>query len=46
MDRFIAVHMIRVRIRPLAPTREPAMMSSELSSTKPVAEAARFVGFE
>ena len=33
--------MIWVRIRPLAPTSEPAMMSSGLSSTNPAAEAAR-----
>ncbi len=40
MDLFMALHMIWVRIRPLAPTSDPAMMRSGLSSTKPVVEAA------
>jgi len=37
----MATLMIWVRMIPLAPTRAPAMMRSVLSSTKPVAEAAR-----
>ena len=39
-ERFMEVHMICVRITPLAPTREPAMMSSGLSSTNPAVDAA------
>ena len=39
-DRFIALHMIRVRIRPDAPTSDPLMIKPVLSSTKPVAQAA------
>ena len=40
-ERFMALHMMRVRISPDAPTSEPAMMSRLFSSTKPVAQAAR-----
>ena len=40
-DRFIARHMIRVRTMPEAPTSAPAMISPELLSTNPVAQAAR-----
>jgi hypothetical protein len=40
-ERFIALHMICVRMKPDAPTSEPVMMSALLSSTKPVAAAAR-----
>ena len=36
----MATHMIWVRTSPLAPTSEPAMISSELSSTNPAATAA------
>ena len=40
-ERFIALHMIIVRMIPDAPTSEPLMMSTVLSITKPVAAAAR-----
>ncbi len=40
-DRFMALHMMLVRISPEAPTSEPAMISTLLSITKPVAAAAR-----
>jgi hypothetical protein len=40
-DRFMALHMMFVRISPDAPTSEPAMIRTLLSSTKPVAAAAR-----
>ena len=40
-DRFMARVMMRVRMNPEAPTREPAMMSMLLSSTNPVVAAAR-----
>ena len=39
-DRFIALHMIRVRISPEAPTSEPVMMRMLLFRTKPVEAAA------
>ena len=39
--RFMARHMMRVRIMPEAPTREPLMMRTLLPNTKPVALAAR-----
>ena len=39
-ERFIALHMIRVRIKPEAPTSEPVMMRMLLSSTNPVEAAA------
>ncbi len=39
--RFIATHMIWVRISPEAPTRAPLMISTLLLSTKPVIAAAR-----
>ena len=40
-DRFMALHMMRVRMMPEAPTREPAMISTLFMRTKPVAAAAR-----
>ena len=39
-ERFIALHMICVRISPEAPTRAPAMIRIMLPSTNPVAAAA------
>jgi hypothetical protein len=39
-DRFIAMHMIRVRMIPDAPTSEPAMIRTLLSRTNPVAAPA------
>jgi hypothetical protein len=39
-ERFIARHIIVVRMMPDAPTSEPVMMSALLFSTKPVAAAA------
>jgi hypothetical protein len=39
-ERFIARHIIVVRMMPDAPTSEPVMMSALLFSTKPVAVAA------
>ena len=39
-ERFIALHMIAVRISPEAPTSEPAITSTELSITNPAAAAA------
>ncbi len=39
-ERFIALHMIRVRMIPEAPTSEPAIISMLLLSTNPVAAAA------
>ncbi len=39
-ERFIALHMMRVRMRPDAPTSEPAMISRLFSRTNPVAHAA------
>jgi len=39
-ERFIALHMMRVRMIPEAPTSEPAMISMLFCSTKPVAQAA------
>ena len=40
-ERFIALHMIIVRMMPDAPTSEPLMISTVLLITKPVAAAAR-----
>jgi hypothetical protein len=40
-ERFIALHMICERMIPDAPTREPVMIKPSLSSTNPVAAAAR-----
>ena len=39
-ERFIALHIILVRINPEAPTSEPAMIRMLLSIAKPVAAAA------
>ena len=39
-ERFIALHMIWHKMMPLAPTSEPAMTSTLLSITKPLAAAA------
>ena len=38
--RFIALHMMNVNMRPEAPTREPAIMSTELPMMNPVNAAA------
>jgi hypothetical protein len=40
-ERFIALHMMLVRITPDAPTRDPAIISTVLLMTKPVAAAAK-----
>ena len=40
-DRFIARHMMIERIRPLDPSSAPAVTSSLLPSTKPIATAER-----
>ena len=40
-DRFMASHMILVRMIPDAPTSDPLITSASLSSTKPAAQAAR-----
>ena len=40
-ERFIALHMIWVKIIPDAPTSEPATISTLLSTAKPAAQAAR-----
>src|ERR1017187_10727947 len=40
-DRFIALHMMMERIRPLEPSSAPAMMSSLLSSANPMAQGER-----
>ena len=40
-ERFIALHMMRVRMSPEAPTRAPVMMSRTLLTAKPAAQAAR-----
>ena len=40
IDRFIALHMICVRMIPEAPTSEPATISTELLITNPVAAPA------
>ena len=40
-ERFIALHMMYDRIAPLEPTREPAMISIELFSEKPMPAAAQ-----
>ncbi len=40
-DRFMARHMMIERIRPLEPSSAPAVTSSLLSSTKPMATAER-----
>ena len=39
-DLFIALHMIFVRINPLAPTKAPATIKTLLFITNPAAEAA------
>jgi hypothetical protein len=39
-ERFIATHMICVRMRPEAPTSAPLMIRTLLASTKPVIAAA------
>ena len=41
IERFIALHIIRVSINPDAPTNAPQIMSMLLDRTKPVAAAAR-----
>jgi hypothetical protein len=38
-DRFIALHMMIARMSPLDPSSAPAVMSSLLSSAKPIATA-------
>ena len=40
-ERFMALHMILVRMIPEAPTKEPVMMSALLAKTNPVEAAAR-----
>ena len=40
-ERFMALHMMIERIRPLEPSSAPATISSLLSSTKPMAHADR-----
>ena len=40
-ERFIALHMMLVKISPDAPTSEPAMISIVLGRTNPAAAAAR-----
>ncbi len=40
-ERFIALHMMYERIAPLEPTSEPAMISIELFSEKPIPAAAQ-----
>ena len=40
-ERFMARHMMIDRISPLEPSRAPAVTSSRLSSTKPIATAER-----
>ena len=40
-ERFIALHIILVRIIPLAPTSEPATINRILPIAKPAAAAAR-----
>jgi len=40
-ERFIALHMMYERIAPLEPTSEPAMISIELLSEKPMPAAAQ-----
>jgi hypothetical protein len=40
-DRFMARHMMMDRMRPEEPSSAPAVMSSLLSSTNPIATAAR-----
>ena len=40
-DRFIALHMMIERIKPLDPSSAPAVMSRLFSSTNPIATAAR-----
>ena len=39
-ERFIALHIIRVRMRPEAPTSAPLMISTLLPITNPAADAA------
>ena len=39
IERFIALHMISVRMTPLAPTRQPATISTVFRITKPAAAA-------
>ena len=40
-ERFIARHMMIERIKPLEPSRAPAVTSNLLPSTKPIATAER-----
>ncbi|MNP82367.1 hypothetical protein D3C76_1809790 [compost metagenome] len=40
-ERFIALHMMYERIAPDEPTKEPAMISIELFSEKPIPAAAQ-----
>ena len=40
-DLFIALHMIFVKISPLAPTKAPATINTLFSITKPAAQAAK-----
>ena len=40
-ERFIALHMMIDRMKPDEPSSAPAMISSLLSSTKPMAQADR-----
>jgi len=39
-ERFMALHMMLVRMIPLAPTRAPATISRLFNSTNPAAQAA------
>ena len=41
MERFMALHMRTERMKPEKPSSVPAMMSTLLPRTKPVAAAAR-----
>ena len=41
MERFIALHISTERMKPEKPSSVPAMISTLLPSTKPVAAAAR-----
>ena len=40
-DRFMALHMILVRISPLAPTKAPATIKTLFRITNPAAQAAK-----
>jgi len=40
-ERFIALHMIWVKMIPDAPTKDPATISTLLSIAKPAAQAAK-----